>query len=394
MFAGRFSPSTGLVGIDFGADHVRLLQVREQGGDLKVIGAALEETPRLIDGSLDAARMAQRLRAAMASGGFTGRRCVVSVPRSAVRVQSVRLPKMPAAEVRQAVVWEAAQRFELDRSAMEVDHIATGATLGSDQRDELLLIAAEHAAYMPHLHAVIEAGLRPIAAETNFCALARIFSRRTRRESDRGVVRAIVEVGRSGATIMVLRGDQIAFCKPLELSGRAFDRAAAEHLGIDLQAAAEIRAGRIAEAARDGANYVPEDPATDRAVYEAVRPLIRELAKEVTLCMRYYGVTFRGQPPECVILTGCDGIEPHLARILQMSCKVPVRIDDVVGTLDSLLPQIRAAMNRVPGPAACWATAAGLSLRRSGARSNWDRRGSAAATASPQPAVAAARRSS
>src|SRR5438552_5383127 len=203
----------GVVGIDFGIRGVKMLQVREQNGALSAIGAARVDAPwpppsndpRTVDGPM----LAAQIREAFVSGGFTGRRCVVSIPRSDVCIQSSRLPKMPDEDLQQSAVWEASQRFGFERQAMEVDFIRTGASLQSgESRDEVILIAASHAAIRARVQPLLDAGLRPIALETGFAALVRAFSRQARRESDRAVVRAVVEVGYTGSSVLILRGDQ------------------------------------------------------------------------------------------------------------------------------------------------------------------------------------------
>lgn len=380
MFGGRFSSSTGVVGIDFGARGAKLLQVREQAGKLHVVGAARVDTawppasgdPNAVDG----AAVTAQLQAAFAAGGFAGRRCVVSLPRASVCIQSIRLPKMPDHELRQSAVWEASQRFGFDRNAMEVDFIRTGAALQSGEtREEVIIVAASHAAIFARLEPVIAAGLRPIALDVGFAALVRAFSRQVRREADQTHVRAVVEIGFSGSTVLILRGDQIAFCKPINIGGEQFNQAVADHLQMDVRSAEDLRAARIA-AKLSGEKSQPAlsadavataasgfDPATDRAVYEAVRPLMGDLVKEVSLCLRYYGVTFRGHPPEKIILTGGDGLEPRLNDMLNQTCKTPVGFDDETEMLGNLVGEIQASLNRQPGPAACWGAAIGLSLR-------------------------------
>lgn len=364
MWAGRFSSSIGLVGIDFGSRGANLLQVGERGGDLYVVGAARFTKPAGSWESVDPDHLAKELRAAFAAGGFTGRRCAVSLPRSSVSIQSVRLPSMPDAEIRSAAAWEAADRFDLKREAMEVDFLRTGAALQSgDSREEVILAATPHEAISALLDPVLAAGLRPVAVDTDFAALARAVGWRRRRDEDSERVLAVVEVGASGSTIMILRGDQISFCKPLAIGGEHFTRAVAEHLQMDERSAWELRAARIAAATAPGEGGPGADPSTSRAVFEAVRPLMGELVKEVMLCLRYYGVTFRGRRPEHLVLTGGDGLEPKLGDMLAQSCHIQVVSEDTASTMGKLIGQIQTILNRVPGPSACWSVAAGLSLR-------------------------------
>ena len=103
MFLRRISASRGVLGVDIGSRCIRLLQLRGQEGYLGVIGAACVRTTE----DLTESGLAEKLKSAVMRGGFTGRRCIVSLPRGDVHVQSVRLPQMPEVELRQAVVWEA-----------------------------------------------------------------------------------------------------------------------------------------------------------------------------------------------------------------------------------------------------------------------------------------------
>lgn len=370
MFRGRFS-TTGLVGIDIGDRGVRLIQLSEQHGRLLVIGAARIDAGPIGDdnGGRAAHLLTEQLRSVISSGVFIGRRCVVSLPRNDIQIQAVRLPTMREEELAQAAAWEAAQRFSIERERLQCDYIRTS-MLGSTQegREEVLLVGAPTALITERLDPFVQAGFRPAAVDTGFSATARLFSRMCRREADRDNVRAILDVGYSGSIITILRGDQIAFSKAIDIGGSRFNEVVAEHLQIEHKAAAELRAARIAAASRasdpvEQSENGAFDPATDRAIYEAVRPVIGKLVKEVVLCVRYYGVTFRGHPPKTIILTGGDAPEPHLAEVVEHGCKVQTATDDEYGTLTSLLPQIESRLHRDPGPAACWSQAAGLSLR-------------------------------
>lgn len=366
MLSHRLSSSLGLVGVDLGTRAIKMLQVREHGGALDVLGAASIELTDQDDSGDD---LSSRIRASFAAGRFTGRKCVVSLPRSDINLQSIRLPKMPVEELQQAVAWEASQRFGIDRAAMEVDYIRTGACVQSgENREEILIIAASHDVIHERLAPLQAANVRPVALDTGFAALVRLFGRHARRREDTDV-RAVVEVGASGATVMILRGDQVALCKPIAIGGDSFNRAVAEHLQIDMRQARGLRAQRIAGslAGTDAGG----DQATDRAVYEAVRPLMGDLVKDVMLCQRYYGVTFRGHPPKEIILTGGDGLEPSLDMMITQACKIPVVFDDERASLDRMAKSERAV--RLDCPAARWAAAAGLSLRGIG-RSSASRR--------------------
>ena len=363
----------GAIGIDFRADEIRLAQVKMQGSELRVMGAALEllQPTRQFESSsasnevaassaIEAVALTPRLQTAITHGGFTGRECVLSVPPDKLFIQSVRLPRMSDNELQQAVKWEAAQRLGCSHQDLLVDYIATGASVtGPNNREEIILVAVRQEEVMPWVQATIDAGLKPVAVDANFGGLSRVLSQTARRTSDVCQVRMVVEVGLKQTTVVILRGDRIAFCKQLAIGGMHFDQAVADHLELDGHAAGELRRG----CAQDVTDSVVE-PATRRAIFEAVRPHFSELVKEIVLCLRYYGVTFRGLPPKHLIMTGLDGLDVKLMEMISSACKTQVEFDDEKGTLAALLEPIRVHLNREPGPAARWAVACGLSLRK------------------------------
>jgi type IV pilus assembly protein PilM len=97
-----------------------------------------------------------------------------------------------------------------------------------------------------------------------------------------------------------------------------------------------------------------QDSEVARSVAEAVRGVIDRLAQELSLCMRYYSVTFRGQPLARLVLSGgeasptfCDWLQPRI----DLNCELgePLR---------SFEPQ------PTQGRKAQWDVAAGLALRQ------------------------------
>ena len=365
MLLDRFRDGAGCVGVEFTDRLVRLLQVRSWRGQLDVAGVSTQMMPLAVEPGSDVDILAARLRSAVVAGGFVGRRCAVSLPRGDVQLYAARFPEMPDDELSEAVRWEAAERLSLDRNTIEADFIRTGA-IGEGGRHEVLIVATPTDVIQRRLEAVMSAGLRPMAVDTHFGAIARLFSRHHRREADQSVIRCVIEVGDTATTLIVLHGERIALCRSLDIGGCHMDSRVADHLGIDLESAADLRNARL----RSGSSPMQAgiDPATDRAVHESLRPLLEELAREVLMCLRYYGVTFKGQHPGRLMLTGAEACEPGLAAAIAQRCDTCVELDDEEGTLERLESSLASTRSRGHGPAAAWSIASGLSLRSLAAR--------------------------
>ena len=85
-FLDRFRDGVGCVGVEFTDRLVRLLQVRTSRGQLAVAGASAQQMPATTEPGTDIDILAARLRSAVIAGGFVGRRCVVSLPRSEMKL--------------------------------------------------------------------------------------------------------------------------------------------------------------------------------------------------------------------------------------------------------------------------------------------------------------------
>lgn len=360
MLLDRFRDGAGCVGVEFTDRLVRLLQVRMWRGRLDVAGISTQMMPRGLEPGTDQDALAARLRSAVVAGGFVGRKCAVSLARSEVEMYPTRFPEMPSEELAEAVRWDAAERLGLDRTDVEADFVKTGAK-GDGGRQEILIVATPSQIIERRLEAVMAAGLRPMAVDTHFGAVARLFSQHHRRDADQDIIRAVIEIGDTSSTLIVLHGDRIALCRSLDIGGSHLDARVADQLGLDLDAASELRQARLQPMA--GIDCATIDPATDRAVHECLRPLFEELSRDILMCLRYYGVTFKGQKPVRLMLAGAEAREPGLAHAISRSCGMSVELDDELGTLASLQSSLLNVKSHAGGSASAWVTASGLSLR-------------------------------
>lgn len=308
--------SFGPIGLDLAADQPRALQVRI-GPDAPFRAQVVRTAP--------GASFVERASAAaqqMRRGGFVGREVVVGVPSSFAKMSVVRIPVVAGNDGREAVAWEAAERCGLPREAIVADALPTGAPTNSQEgREEHLLVSAPVGDLTAALDAFIDWGFEPVAVEPRFAAVARALSRRARRAADTGEVRAVLHVEQHGSVMLVLRGDRVSFCREIPIGGDALDRAVAARLSVPIESAALLRAQRIALERRGGAN---PDSVTEEAALSATRATLDALAAEVALCLRYFGVTFRGGQPARIVLSGPQGAEPRLGSIIEEACRSTV----------------------------------------------------------------------
>jgi len=352
-----------VIGLDIGMRGIKLLQLDlEPSGVLKVVGAAA------IDGSAptseaEHATLVRRIAAAVDGGGFTTKRCVVSLPRREAPARAVSLAEMPDEGMARAAAWEASQCFGLEPGALEADWFPTGAPSAEDGQREVIVVGVPHAALATRLSPIFTAGLKPIAVDAGFAALARFCRWHSGFDEDGGEVALVLDVGAVDSTMMVMRGGRIVHVRSIDVGGDRLDDAVRGHLHVESRGAAELRAARI-NANRQGIEAEENDGEMDRVILEAVGDLLRRIVTEVDLGLRQYDGRFSGAPPQHAMLVGFHAMEPALLPLLREVIDVPFVFDDDGGTLGSLIEPIRDRIGAgVAEVASAWATAVGLSLR-------------------------------
>lgn len=366
MFGGKHRTRRP-IGLDIGARYVRLLQLERRGETWRVIGAAKASMPAEAIGDVAAREqyLADTLPAMLAAGDFSGRQVVVSLPATSVIYKNLRVPRMPADELKAAVEWEASDRLRIDSNELRLQYFDAGEVRqGDDLREEIILLAVSRAEIEAHVDTLVQCQLKPAAIEVVPSALARALdSKECGSTHESGMV--VVDVGYSSTKVMVTRHGRIVFFKLIEIGGRDIDKSVAEHLNLPPTEIAAMRR-QIVEARHEPGEATAElfggkqHENLERTIAEAMRGTVSDLAREIALCLRYYSVTFRGARPEVIKLVGGEAHDPQLAHILAESAGVVTEPANPLHLVDATsIPQ----NDDFQGLNCDWAVAAGLSMR-------------------------------
>ncbi|MFZ9880460.1 MAG: pilus assembly protein PilM, partial [Phycisphaerales bacterium] len=227
----------------------------------------------------DIARRMTALLPEMRRAGFTGREVVLGLPRSVARMQVVRMAAVAGNDASDAVSWEASERLGIPHDSIVASSLVTGAQAQSgDTREERIVVGIDRREVAAVLETLLGAGYEPSLVEPRFASIARALSRRTRRDADVANVRAVLHIEDDGSTVLVLRGEQIAFCRELALGGRDLDAAVAARLGVSAEQAAMLRSRRLAASAGQGPAV---DAVAEDSAHVATRATLDMLAGEV-----------------------------------------------------------------------------------------------------------------
>jgi type IV pilus assembly protein PilM len=353
------------IGLDIGHDTVKLLQLEVIDGALHVHGAATKALNSVVNpihekaGETDLLPpgAASAIRELLRGGDFHGRHVIAALPRQIVHVKNLRLPPMPASEMASVVQFETRNLFPFDQVEGHVDFLAAGEVRqGSEVRQEVIVLAARWREIDRFIEQLHNAGAIVDSLDAEPCGLYRTIERFVRRRDDEQEVHVLIDVGMNRTQVLIGKGREISFFKTIEGGGARFNDAVSRKLGITADEARAIRR-RLATAA--STDTTPES--VRQAVFDATRSGMEELTREISLCLRYYSVTFRGQRPARVRLLGGEAFDPQLLSTLSGVLNVPVEAGRPLFSVNCA--RMAGFDNKKPSPQ--WALAMGLGLKRS-----------------------------
>ena len=180
---------------------------------------------------------------------------------------------------------------------------------GDVVRREIIVVACHRPVLDQLLHVVESAGMKPVGIDIELLALLRAYATQFRRDSDQNQRAMFVHVGQTNTAAVIAQGSEVLFVKYVDLGGKHFDEAVARNLKMGLPEAWALRRN-------NGDRRVEQqDPEIARSIAESVRPVVERLAGELALCLRYYSVTFRGQPLKRLVLGGGEATPGLLETI-------------------------------------------------------------------------------
>ena len=369
MFGGMFKKNRHPIGIDFGANSIKMLQLANDASGSVIAAAARVPLPADIPegGEARVAVLADLIREALDKSDLVGREVTCCLPATSIKYKNLRLPRMPASELAKAVEWEATDRLKLDLRTTRLQFFDAGEVKQGDElRQEIILMAVPMATVDDHVAAFLACGLRPLCFEAVPSALARSVGSKPTDEGD-DAIKVILDVGFSSSKVLIVRRGRVVFFKLIDIGGRTLDENIAARLKISLSEASDLRHKlcRDEDAESESAESPPlgagQQESVAKTVHEAIRGPLDELTREVGLCLRYFSVTFRGRRPGFVKLVGGEACEQQIAKLFESAGQI--RIEPAVLSDHADLSRLGGVIDTT-GAHSEWLLAMGLAMWR------------------------------
>ena len=343
--------SRGLVGLDIGSSAVKVVEIRRDGGPLRVMSVGVEPLPVVMNEVIGRKRvMSDAIRRIFAARGITVRHVAVALSGHAVMVKKLTFPAMPDDELRSSIQWEARRHIPFDSKDVNLDFQvvddASGSARGSNV--EVLLVAARRQSVEDRMAVVAQAGCVPHVVDLDGFALQNAHEANCDPQPDR--VTVLVNAGASLTNINVVRGSQSIFMRDVALGGVAYREALQTELALDLA---------DAELVKRGGHVKGTSPEDVEPVIEAVT---QRLLHEVGRALDFFRSTRSTDQIHGIVLTGGTSRVAGLRDAMADRFETDVEFFDPFKRI-YLDPRVVSADERAELAPVC-AVAVGLALRQ------------------------------
>jgi len=343
------------IGLDIGHSSIKMVQLAVRDNDVRILASdrALVNWDDVVEDEARHDVITRTIRQMLDRSRFKGRDVISALPPEKLRITSLRLADAEMDQAERTLRKEAAHRFGLDPRVDAINYVLAGnVRQGDELKSEFILFATDDKTIQNHIALLEGAGLRPCGIDAGPCALFRNFERTMRRQEDRERTIIFIDVGHRHTIVVFGRAGEICFVKQMAFGAARFAEDIAAKLDISTADAESIR--------RKMKSGESVDAATRRTVVDTLHATAEHLAAEISLCLRYYTVTFRGKRVERAVLVGGGVHETTLLDVMKHHLAIETQVAEPFRGFNTNRTNDQADCQ---GLSADFALAVGLSLK-------------------------------
>lgn len=350
------------IGLDIGNHSVKMIQLAVCDNQIEVVAAEEMAIPADIKDSREKRRfIISAVQDMIETGGFTGKEAVTCLNDDRVNMTSVKLSGEQ--NTLDAIYNESQQRFGITPENGVVQYLEAGnVKSGEDVKREYIIFAADNETLQEHIELLESSCLTPCSIDIVPCALFRSFQAYLRRKADWQKTTVFVDLGSKYTTVVFGQEGGICFAKQIPIGGKDFSIEIAKKMDVSLSDAQMLR-DKVNQIKNDSADTDDKyfiDASVRQSVVDAIGGISEKLVKEVSLCLRYYTVTFRGKRVERAFFTGGETYENILLNTFKRHMTIDIEIANPFRGIElgkvNLDPDRRKSMCE-------WSVAVGLGLK-------------------------------
>ena len=309
-----------LLGLDIGSKKIKLVQLDHLNNRLILKAYGSTSTPPkgfASEAESDLQLLSQTIKDLCAENKVSTSEVVAALPESAVFTRVISLPLLSDKELASAIHWEAEQYVPV--SLEEVNLVWDVLEREkSKNRMRVLLIAAPKDLARKYAQVLTNAGLKPVALETELIALSRSLVG----ESPDSPTSLVISIGAKTTDICIVNRGKIALTRSISTAGEALTRALATTLNFEPVRAEEYKKSYGLGGEMGG------------KIRDALKPVFNLIVTEVKRALAFYQEENPGEQVKRAILVGGSAKLPGAVVYLAESLGIETQIGNPWGKIE------------------------------------------------------------
>ncbi len=271
------------VGVDLGADSIKLMQIEPSGDQWTITRASTVATPEnaIKEGMVvDSEAVAKAVRQGMKEGRISATSAIIGVSGATVIVRSVRIPAMPEANLRKSIRFEAGRYVpsSIEDSFIEFEILGEA----PENQMDVLIAAAPRELVKSRVRACIAAGLDVEVVDIEAFAQYRALVESNGSQELTDSTIALIDIGAKSTTVSVIDQGNFAMTRCIAHGGHTLTDALMNYFKLPEE---EAEKGKTQ---LDLANLIEGDAGTENPPLRVVQPHVDDLVREIRRSLNYF----------------------------------------------------------------------------------------------------------
>lgn len=304
------------LGIDIGTANIKLVSLSGK----KIDGAQIISNPLgkvKLETENEIVKMVEEMKKGLFSDlKLSGQSTAVVVPESVVYSRVISMPALTAAELSNAIKWEAEQYVPQPLEEVELSWQIVEKPVESDGKMKVYLVAIDKKVVGGLINMFSRLGLEPTSIKPEFVAASSLIS-------DKGDV-MLSTMGASTVTSGVFRNGNLLFIYQFGSGGTAMTRAISSGLQLNNAQAEEYKR-----------SYGVRQDVLEGRLYQAMKPVTEGVVSELKKVVSYYNQNFAGDG-QLSNLSICGGmaLTPGIVQLLGSELDIETELLSSFGGLE------------------------------------------------------------
>ncbi len=383
----RYSP----IGVDFGVDSIKLLQIVPTDPP-QFVAAGAVSVPEAVrnDPAARYAFVADALRDLTRTQPFKGRKVICSIPAWQMILHQFDLVRADGVDLDQQVGEELRERLNIEPLRMVVrgfpvhEAVREGAS-----RQEVIALAIGRDAVMRYIDAARRAKLDVIGMHAEPVAVLRAFGHLYRRADDAQRTTCFIDIGAATTKVVIAHGQTMVFARTIHAGGDQITQELARDRKVSFDEARLLRIRAVAAGRAGGASPTSDASedvplmatsrlrgvgaalAAEPSVATGVRPVttaptaedaIQCIIDELQLCVRYHQSLFPNRRIEKLVFVGGEAHHVKHCQTIARALRIGAQLGDPLARMVRLGQVVEPTGVDLRQPQPGWAVPLGLCL--------------------------------